>query len=154
MTATHWCTTPATTTTPPVTVVCCSTSLSLTMTVTMVPTLMGLPVASGQHDVVLLPPLMLRDTGHVVGLTTVQQQQSQSQMPPQAYANYAMGPVQVSFSLRVEPPTNCLYMYVSVMVYAFCFKVPCWMPYLPIAAQPLGFVLLQSIPMAGICAPW
>ena len=51
----------ATTTTPPVTVMCSGAS-SLTMTVTMVPTLMGLPVTLVQHDVVLSPPLMLRDT--------------------------------------------------------------------------------------------
>ena len=30
------------------------------------------------------------------------------QMPPQSYANCAMGPLQVSFSFRDEPPTDLL----------------------------------------------
>ena len=46
------------------------------------------------------------DTKGVGGLTTVPQQLPQSQMPFQAYANYFMGSLQVSFSFRVEPPTN------------------------------------------------
>ena len=49
-------------TTPPVTVVCSGTS-SLLTTVAMIPSFMGLPATSGQHDVVLLP---LRDLGGVV----------------------------------------------------------------------------------------
>ena len=45
--------------------------------------------------------------GLLVGLTTVPQQyQPQSQMPSKAYANYAIGPPQVSFSFRVEPPPH------------------------------------------------
>ena len=39
-----------------------------------------------------------------------------------------------------------LYFYmflVSVLVSAFCFQVPCWMPYSPIEAQLLGFAPLQ-----------
>ena len=96
--------TTATTTTPAVTVVCFGT-LSLSTTVTMIPTLMRLPVTSGQHEVVLPPLLMLRDTRGIV-LATVLHQQPQSQMHPKAYANYAMGPLQVSFSLRVEPPSD------------------------------------------------
>ena len=51
---------------------------------------------------------------------------------------------QVSFSFRVEPSTTlyviCL---VLVLVYAFCFQVPYWMPYSPMEAQPLGFAPLQ-----------
>ena len=62
--------TTAITTTLPVIVVCSGTS-SLLMTITMAPTLMELPVTVGQHDVVLLWLLMLRDTRGVVGLTTV-----------------------------------------------------------------------------------
>ena len=60
----------ATTTTPPVTVVCSST-LSLLTTVTMAPSLMGLPVTSGQHDVVLPSPLTLWNSRGVVGLANV-----------------------------------------------------------------------------------
>ena len=110
----------ATTTTPHVTVMY-SSALAVTITVTMGPTLMGLSATSGQHDLVLLLLVMPRNTGDVVGLTTLLQQQPQSQMPLQAYATYAMGPPQESFSFRVELPTVLL-IYVGVMVYAFSFR--------------------------------
>ena len=141
--------TTATTTTPPVTFVCCSTS-SLTVTVTMAPTLMGLPVTLGQHDVDLLAPLMLRDTGSVVGLNTVLQQLPQSQVSCQAYANYAMDPLQVSFSSQIEPFTDLL-IYVSV-----CCGVYFLLLGTMLGAQPLGFHHCSplNIFMAGICASW
>ena len=64
----------------------------------------------------------------------------------QAYANYAMGSPHVGFFFRVEPPTIlyviCL---VFILVSAFYFQVPCWMPYLPLGAQPLGFAPLQPL---------
>ena len=67
-----------TTITPPVTVVC-SGAPSITMSVTISPTSVGL-TASGQNDMVLLPQLILSDTMRVsVGLTTLPQQQ-----PPQS----------------------------------------------------------------------
>ena len=55
--------------------------------------------AKGQHDVVLPPQLILRDMmrGCVGLITVLQKQQSQSQMPSQAYANYTMGSPQASF---------------------------------------------------------
>ena len=34
-------------------------------------------------------------------------------------------------------------MFGSVLVYAFCFQVPWWMPFSPMGAQPLGFAPLQ-----------
>ena len=58
---------------------------------------MGLPAISGQYDVLLPPLLTPRHSGVVVGLAIVSQGQSPSQMPLQAYANYAMGPLQVGF---------------------------------------------------------
>ena len=66
-------------------------------------------------------------------------------MPLLAYANYAMGSPQVGFFFRVKPPT-ILYLIclVSVLVSAFYFKVPSWMLYSPMGAQPLGFAPLQS----------
>ena len=51
----------AMTTIPLVTVVCSSTSSILT-TATMAPSSMGRPVTSGHHDVVLPPPLTLRNS--------------------------------------------------------------------------------------------
>ena len=90
-------------TTPPVTVVCSGTS-SLLTTVTMGPSLMGLPAMLGQHDVVLPPLLTLRDSGGVVGLATVSQQQAKSQMPQEAYATYAMDHPQISLSELSLPP--------------------------------------------------
>ena len=75
----------AATTIPPVIVVC---SRAITMTVTLVPTAVGLPAsgqddvhtavdldALGQFDVILPPQLILRDTmGSFVGPTTVPQE--------------------------------------------------------------------------------
>ena len=94
---------------------------------------------------VLPPPLTPRCSGGVVCLSTVPQQQPPSQMPLQAYTKYAMGPPQVGFVFRVEPPT-VLYIIslVPVLMSAFCFQMPCWMPYSPsMEAQPLGFAPLQ-----------
>ena len=95
------------TTTTPATVVCSGESTT-TITVTVVPTPVRLTTASGQHDVVLLSPLILRDAVRgVVSLATVPQQEPQSQMPSQAYASYAMGPSQVnSFSELILTPIS------------------------------------------------
>ena len=86
----------------------CSCMLSLLSTVTMAPSLIGLPVTSGQHDVVVLQLLTPLHSGGVIGPTTVLQWHPPSHMPPQGYANYAMGPLQVGFSFIVEPPTICV----------------------------------------------
>ena len=73
------------TTTPLVTVV--SSGLSSVSSVTMAPSIVGLPATLDQHEVVLLPPLMLRCPGGVIGLASVPQQQPPSLMPLLAYAN-------------------------------------------------------------------
>ena len=116
----------AMTTTPPVTVV--SSGMSSLSSVTVAPSLMGLPTMMSQHDVVLLPPPTPRCSGGVLGLASVPQQQPPSLTPLQTYANYAMGSTQVGFFVRVEPPTIlyiiCL---MSVLVSAFYFQVPCGM---------------------------
>ena len=97
-----------TTTTTPVTVVCDGAS-TITMAGKMAPNSVGLTTSS-QHDVVLPLQLILRDTIRVsVGLTTVLQQQLQSQRPSQVHAHYVMVPTQVSFSFRSEPPIDSLY---------------------------------------------
>ena len=102
---------------------------SLLSMVTMITFLVGFPVTSGQHDV-LSPLLTLRHSGGVDGLATVPQQQPPSRIPLQTCANYAMGPLQVGFSLRVEPPTICIFIcLVSVLMYAFYFQVLYWMLY-------------------------
>ena len=59
----------AMTTTPPVMVV--SSGLSSVSSVTMAPSLMGLPLTLGQHEVVQPPPKMLRGPGDVIGLASV-----------------------------------------------------------------------------------
>ena len=102
----------------------------------MAPSLMGLPTMLGQHDVVFQPPLTPRCSGGVLGHASVPQQQPPSSMSLQAYANYAMGSPQVGFFFRLEPPTVlyiiCL---VSVLLSAFFFQVPDWMPYSPLGPQ-------------------
>ena len=77
----------------------------LTTTVMLAPTSVG-HITLGQQNVDLPPQLIPRHTMKgSAGLTNVPQQcQPQSQMASQAYANYAMGALQVSFSFRVEPP--------------------------------------------------
>ena len=148
----------ATTTTAPVTVVC-SSALFLITAVTMAPTLIGLPVTLDQCDVVLPTVLILRNRRGIVGLTTVMQQQPQSHMPSQTYANYTMDPPKVSFLFQssVSPPI-CLYMLMYIMVYAFCFQVPIWMPYSLTSGgsiiEACTSAALWSIPMTGICASW
>ena len=94
--------TPSTTTTPVMVVSSCLSSVS---SVTMAPSLMGLPATLGQCEVVQPPALMLRGSGGVVGLASVPQQQPPSSMPLPVYANYAMGSPQVGFFFRVELPT-------------------------------------------------
>ena len=130
------------TTTTPVTVV--SSGLSSLTLVTVSPSLRMLPATLGQSNVVQLPLLTPRCTGGVIGLATVSQQQPSSLMPLQAYANYAMGSPQLGFFFRVECPTVlyiiCL---VSVLMSAFYFQVPSWMPYSPMRAQLSGFAPLQ-----------
>ena len=71
------------------------------------------------------------------------QQQLQSHVAPQVYVSYAMGPLQVSFSIELSLLLICLYMLVSVLEYIFCFQVLCWMPYSPLGAQQLGFAPMQ-----------
>ena len=82
----------ATTTSHPVTVVGSIVSSSTT-TLTVVLTSVGLTAAVSQHDMVLPPPMIPRDTMRsVVGQTIVLQQQPQSWMPFEACTNYTMGP--------------------------------------------------------------
>ena len=134
----------AMTTTPPVTLV--SSGMSSLSLVTMASSLMGLFATLGQHDVVLLSHLTPRCSGGVIGLACGPQQQPPPLMPLQAYANYAMGSPQVGFFFRGEPPT-ILYIicFASVLVSAFYFQMPCWMPYSPLRAQLLGFVPWQPL---------
>ena len=119
---------------------------------------MGLPATSGQHDVVLLPPLKTRHSGGIVGLAPVPQQQTPSQMPLQAYANYAIGPPHVGFSLRVESP---------IILYFYMFDV-CSGVYFLLSGGMLDAIFtyggstigvctiatLRSLPMEGMCATW
>ena len=112
------------TTTPPVTGMCSGVSL-MTMTAKMALSPLSQTTASW-HDVVLPPLLIPRDIMKgSVGLTTIlQQQQPESHMPSQAYVNYAMGPPKVSFSFKVEPPTDSC---VVGVCYGICFLVPIWL---------------------------
>ena len=79
----------AMTTTPLVMVA--SSGLSSISSVAMAPSMMGLPATSGQHEVVLPPPLMLKSPGGVIGLVSMPQQQPSSLMPFLAYANLCYG---------------------------------------------------------------
>ena len=84
-----------------------SRALLITVMVMLALTSMG-QTTLGQYDVVLLPPLIVGDTMRgSFGLTNLpQHQQPQSLLPSQAYANSDIGSLQVSFSFRVDPPTD------------------------------------------------
>ena len=110
----------AMTTTSPVTVV--SSGLSSVSSVTVAPSLMGIPVLLDQGGVAQLPPLMPRGSGGVIGPASVAQQQPPSSMPLLAYDNYAMGAPQVGFFLRVDPPTIFVYFIFGVCS-GVCFSL-------------------------------
>ena len=78
----------------------------------------------GQCDVVLQPQLILKGTMRgSTGLMPLQQ--PQSQMPSQAYASYAMCPLQVNFSFRVEHlPVYVMYWY-QLWCLPSAFRFPC-----------------------------
>ena len=98
-------------------------------------------ITLGQHEVALLPQLILKDTTRgLSGLTTMSlQQQPQSRMPFQAYAHYAMGPPQSSFSFRCESSNNFLcHVLVSHAVWILLSASH-------VGAQPLGFATPQLV---------
>ena len=113
----------AMTTTPPVMVV--SSGLSSVSSVTVAPSLMGLPATLDQHGVVQPPALMPRHSGGVIGPASVPQQQPPSSMPLLAYANYAMGSPQVGFFFRVEQPTILYLICVWCLFWCLLFSFRC-----------------------------
>ena len=142
-----------TTTTPPVTIVCSGASL-ITMIGTLGPTSVG-QILLGQWDVVLLPQLILQDTlRDSAGLTHMPQQHiPQSWVSSQAYATYALGPLQVSSSSEMSLP-QFLYHVLGVL---WCLlsgsHVAVMITY---GGSFLGLcdTTTLSLPMVGICVSW
>ena len=134
-----------------------TTPMSPLSSVTVAPSLMGLPTILGQCDVVLPPPLTPRCSRGVLGLASVPQQQSIPSVPLQAYANYAMGSAQVGFFFRVEPPTVCI-LYVWCLFWCLLSFFRCHAGYHihPWGCQHWGLHHCNPwcFPMAGICATW
>ena len=120
--------------------------------------LTGFPVSLDQHCMVPPPPLMLRDSGGVLGSVSVPQQQPPSSMPPLAYANYAMGSPQVGFFFRVEPPSICiLYMsgvHSGVFFLLLGAKLDAVFTYGDSTVRVCTLATLWSLSRAGICATW
>ena len=145
----------AMTTAPPVTVV--PSGMSSLSSVTMAPSLMGLPSILGQCDVVLPPPLTPRCSRCILGHASVPQQQPSSYMPLQAYANYALGSPQVGFFFRVELPTI---LYITWLVSSgVCFLLSGAMldAIFALGGTTIGVCTIatpSSLPMTGICATW
>ena len=137
-------TTMAMMTTHMVTVV--SSGMSSLSSVTMAPSLMGLPTTLGQLDIVLPPSLTPRCSEGVIGLPSVPQQQPPSSMAFSGLCQLCYGVSTGGFFFGVKPPTAlyiiCL---VSLLVSGIYFQVPCWMPYSCLGAQPLGFAPLQPL---------
>ena len=107
-----------TTTTPPVTVACSRASLIIRS------------AGCGFTATVDSRDIMMASAGL---MNVLQQQQSQSWIPSQAYANYAIGPSQVSFSFRVDPPLivmSCVGCLLWCLLSAFRFPCGCHVPIL------------------------
>ena len=137
-------TTTAMTTTPPVTVV--SPGMSSLSSVTVAPSLMGLPTMLGQHDVALLPPLTPRCSGGVLGLASVSQQQPPIFNASSGLCQLCHGFARVGFFFRVEPPT-ILYIIMFGVCSGVCFLLSGALldaVFTP-GAQPLGFAPLQPL---------
>ena len=109
----------------------------------------GPSASSYQKDMVLPPLLMPLDTSGVIGIPTVSQQLPQSQVIFQAYADYTIGPLYVSFSFRVEPPTH-LYIYVGICS-GVCFLLSgsMWMLFPPMGLNCWG--LPHCSPLEHAC---
>ena len=85
-----------------------------------------------------------------------QQQQPQPHMPSQAYANFAMGSLQVCFSFRAEPPNNS---YVMCWCLLWCFllsgsHMATVFNYGDSTDGLCNTATLQSLPFAGIHVSW
>ena len=122
------------TTTPPVTVVCTGASTA-TMTIMIAATSVRTAIVLVQNDVVLPPPLTLMDAvSGVAGFSVLLQQQSHPQMAvaTQAYANYAMSPLQVSSPSELS---LLLIFYVDVLVFVFYFLALIRPTFPPVGAQ-------------------
>ena len=120
-------TTTARTTTPPMTVLCSSTS-SLLSTVTMAPSLMGLPVTSGQHDLVLPPPLTLRSLDVLLASPLY----CSSNLSHRCL--FRLMPIMHGSSTGRFLFQSCafhsiLFVCCLFLLYVFCFQMPCWMLY-------------------------
>ena len=80
----------------------------------------------------------------------VQQQKPQSQMPSQAYANYAIDPSRVFFFLSWAFNWFLVSYIGACNVFSFCFQVAMWLPCSPMGAVPLGLATMEPF---GIY-PW
>ena len=76
-------------------------------------------------------------------------------MPLPAYTNYAMGPPQVSFSFRVDPPT-VLFLYVWCLLWCMLSGaiLDAVFTYGSLTIDVCIVAALWSFSMAGICATW
>ena len=138
----------AMTTIPPVMVV--SSGLSSISSVTMAASLMGLPATSGQHEVVLLPPLMLRCPSGDIGLA--------SATAATSIFNASSGLCQLCYGFSTGR-----FSFSELSLLQFCmlkFGVHygvCFYFQVPMGVQLLVFAPVQPFevyPMAGICASW
>ena len=148
--------TTALTTTPLIMVV--SSGLSSVSSVTVAPSLTGLPVSLDQHGMVPPPPFMPIGSGGVLGSVSVPQQQTPSSMPPLAYADYAMGSPQVGFFSELGLPSFCI-LYRFGVCFGVCFlllgaELHAIFTYGGSTIRVCTLATLWSLPMAGICVTW
>ena len=86
-------------------------------------------------------------------ITVLQLQPSQSQIPSQAYAHYAMGPPQVSFLIQSWASHWFIMFHIDVMVFAFCFRLTrgCYVHQWGLDHWDLQCSTLWRIPLADMC---
>ena len=145
------------------------------MTLTNCSHLVRLAAALGQQNVILHPPLILMDTiSSVDGFTNMPQQQLQSEMPSDVYANYAVVLLWwVSFSELSLPPISLCCFLLLCLLSAFrsdvatiftswdlavwvctnqSFKIYPWQAYVPfiVGHWPMPGVHLVGVPSTDL----
>ena len=145
-----------TSTNPPVTIVC-SRALLITMTVTMAPTSVGLATL-GQHDVILPPQWIIRDTMRgLSGLATIPQYNNLS--PRCLLRHMPLMPWDLlrwilSFQSWALLPIHYFVYWCFLWCLFSAFKFPCGCHAQGSTVRVCNATTLWSIPLADKCTTW
>ena len=128
----------------------CTVALTATMIVMSACIFMVLDAVSVQSDQVWPPPVALMDTGRgVAGFTFLWQQQPHSQMPvvTEAYASYAMAPLQMSYCL----PELAFHKYLMLVFFSFFFRLQSTVDICITSRYTLGRYMCLLLLLYGPC---